>query len=351
MCSAEAAPTTRRGASPPNGATPLPDGGVLVTEIGGWIDRLAAGGRLLWSARSPVAYPSDAQLLPNGRVLVASFTDPGRIVIMDTRGNVTWSFGPRAGRTACEALARGALAERPDRRERRLQPPDHRDRPANEADRLAVRPHGRVRHGGRLLNKPDGLDLLPAAGKAPAAKPKPQPKPAPKLQALVARRVGSLPQAASRVAAVALPNGRILALGGLVAGSSSDQVLLGPPAHLRAAGHLPTRPMTRPPRWPARARTSSAAARPSRAPRSSASTQRLGPQGPRATSGSRSPTSAPPTSAAAPTSSAATRARASRPPCSASVPAVPRHWSRGFRRGCATPASPRSAGRSTWPAG
>src|SRR5207302_4774706 len=38
----------------------------------------------------------------------------------------------------------------------------------------------------------------------------------------------------------ALPGGRILALGGLVAGSSSTQVLVGSPNHLRPAGHLPT---------------------------------------------------------------------------------------------------------------
>jgi hypothetical protein len=51
-----------------------------VTEIGGWIDRLAADGHLVWSLRSPVSYPSDAQLLPDGNVLVCAFTNPGRIV-------------------------------------------------------------------------------------------------------------------------------------------------------------------------------------------------------------------------------------------------------------------------------
>src|SRR5438128_247028 len=46
----------------PNGATPLPDGGMLVTEIGGWVDRIDAGGRLVYSVRTPTTYPSDAQL-------------------------------------------------------------------------------------------------------------------------------------------------------------------------------------------------------------------------------------------------------------------------------------------------
>src|SRR5207244_573106 len=69
-----------RGFASPNGDTPLPDGGLLVTEIGGWIDRLARDGHLVWSVASPIGYPSDAQLLPNGNILVAGFTTPGKIV-------------------------------------------------------------------------------------------------------------------------------------------------------------------------------------------------------------------------------------------------------------------------------
>jgi hypothetical protein len=88
-----------RGFDSPNGDTPLADGGLLVTEIGGWIDRLDASGRLVWSFRSPVTYPSDAQLLPDGRVLVTSFSSPGRIVIVDRFGHVDWSFGARAAAT------------------------------------------------------------------------------------------------------------------------------------------------------------------------------------------------------------------------------------------------------------
>src|SRR5947208_14299885 len=88
-----------RGFASPNGDTPLPDGGLLVTEIPGWIDRLDARGRLVWSVRSPIAYPSDAQLLPNGRILVAGFTVPGKIGEMTRSGRVTWSFGATSGRT------------------------------------------------------------------------------------------------------------------------------------------------------------------------------------------------------------------------------------------------------------
>ena len=83
--------------SDPNGDTPLPDGGVLVTEIGGWVDRLDAHGRLVWSITTPTDYPSDAQLMPDGNVLVASYTSPGRIDIISPRGRVLWTYGPASG--------------------------------------------------------------------------------------------------------------------------------------------------------------------------------------------------------------------------------------------------------------
>ena len=226
-----------RGFDSPNGDTPLPDGGLLVTEIGGWIDRIAANGSLLWSIRSPVAYPSDAQLLPNGRVLVASFTSPGRIVIVDRQGRVTWSFGAASGP---DSLDKPSLAVRwPNGMIVANDDYNHRVIVINPRTKRIVWQYG---HTGVLgtapgyLNKPDGLDLLPAAV-VPAPKRAPL-RPAPKLH-LHVQRVGSLPQPVSKLAVVALPGGRILALGGLVGGSSSTEVLLGPPSRLRAAGRLP----------------------------------------------------------------------------------------------------------------
>jgi hypothetical protein len=83
--------------SEPNGDTPLPDGGVLVTEIGGWVDRFNASGQLLFSIRTPTTYPSDAQLLTNGDVLVAGFNVPGRVDILTPAGRVLWTYGPSSG--------------------------------------------------------------------------------------------------------------------------------------------------------------------------------------------------------------------------------------------------------------
>ena len=226
-----------RGFSSPNGDTPLPDGGLLVTEIGGWIDRLAPDGRLMWSIRSPVAYPSDAQLLPSGRVLLASFTVPGKIVIVDRSGHVDWSFGAQSGpnRLAKPSLAvrwrNGLIAANDDY--------NHRVIVIDPRTKRIVWQYGHTGVAGHrpgYLDKPDGLDLLPGfAASAPTRAAPARPAPA----KLTVRRVGGLPQPTSRLAAVALPGGRILALGGLVAGSSSTQVLVGTPAHLRSAGRLP----------------------------------------------------------------------------------------------------------------
>ena len=52
-------------------------------------------------------------------------------------------------------------------------------------------------------------------------------------------RIGSLPLAFSKAAAVALPHGRLMVLGGYTGAGSLDTILAGPPGRLRAIGHLP----------------------------------------------------------------------------------------------------------------
>jgi len=56
---------------------------------------------------------------------------------------------------------------------------------------------------------------------------------------LTVTRIGALPQAISRAAAVALPGGKLMILGGLVGNNSIDTILAGPPNRLRVVGHLP----------------------------------------------------------------------------------------------------------------
>lgn len=52
-------------------------------------------------------------------------------------------------------------------------------------------------------------------------------------------RIGSLPRSFSKAAAVALPHGRLMVLGGYTGAGSLDTILAGAPAHLRVVGRLP----------------------------------------------------------------------------------------------------------------
>jgi hypothetical protein len=219
--------------SSPNGATPLPDGGVLVTEIGGWVDRIGRGGRLLYTVPTPTNYPSDAQLLPNGNLLVAGFNTPGRVDEITPKGRVVWTFAP----TGYWSLDRPSLAVRwPNGKIAITDDWHHRVLAVDKRTKKVVWSYGHLNQPGTApgyLNKPDGLDLLPV----PVAK-EPVAASAPAAVGLVTR-IGTLPQPLSKAVAVAFPNGELLVLGGLVNGSSTDQILAGAPSSLRAAGSLP----------------------------------------------------------------------------------------------------------------
>jgi hypothetical protein len=145
----------------PNGDTPLPDGGVLVTEIGGWIDRFSRDRRLVYSIRAPTTYPSDAQLLPDGNVLVAGFNTPGRIDVLTPKGKVVWTYGPTSGRGELDrpslavAFANGTIAATDDWH--------HRVVLIDRKTRRIVWQYGHFDQPGSApgyLNKPDGLQLI-----------------------------------------------------------------------------------------------------------------------------------------------------------------------------------------------
>jgi hypothetical protein len=219
------------------------DGGILVTEIGGWIDRLDRSGRLVWSVRSPVSYPSDAQLLPDGRILVCGFTTPGRVVELTRSGKVVWSFGTSSGPNRLDRpslairLPNGLIAVNDDWRHRVILVDPRSSRIVwqyGHTDVASASPG--------YLDKPDGMDFLPAStGQAVVAAPGSarltrQPTSTPSVRVI---RGGSLPQPISRLAAVSLPDGRVVALGGLAAGRSTDDILAGAPGGLRPVGRLP----------------------------------------------------------------------------------------------------------------
>ncbi len=147
-----------------NGDTPTPDGGVLVSEIPGhWVDSIAADGRLRWSVQAPVAYPSDPQPLPGDRVLLADYSTPGHVVVMDRHGNVLWRYGPSSGQgelnhpSLAMELPNGDIAVNDDYRNRVVVIDPRSDR--------IVWQYGHTDEGGTApgyLHIPDGMDFVPA---------------------------------------------------------------------------------------------------------------------------------------------------------------------------------------------
>jgi len=145
-----------------NGATPLPDGGTLVSEINGsWIDDIAANGRLRWTVQAPVSYPSDPQLLAPNRILLADYSKPGEAVIMTRQGHVLWRYAPSSGPgeldhpSLATRIAPGLIAINDDYR--------HRVVLVSIRTRRIVWQYGHTDVPGRgpgYLHTPDGLDLL-----------------------------------------------------------------------------------------------------------------------------------------------------------------------------------------------
>jgi hypothetical protein len=146
-----------------NGDTPLPDGGVLVSEIeGSWIDFFSRTGRLLRSFQAPVSYPSDPQPLPGGRILLADYAKPGAAVILDRHGKVRWRYGPTSGWGALDhpslaiMLPNGDVAINDDYNDRVVIVDPKQRRIVWQYGRLA-----RPGTGRNELNTPDGMDYIP----------------------------------------------------------------------------------------------------------------------------------------------------------------------------------------------
>lgn len=85
----------------PNGDFPAPNQGMLVTQINGNdAIRLNKNGQVLWTLHFPQAfyYPSDANFTPTGNVIVAFYTNPGAVVIMNpSTGKAVWTYDPSSG--------------------------------------------------------------------------------------------------------------------------------------------------------------------------------------------------------------------------------------------------------------
>jgi hypothetical protein len=147
----------------PNGDTPYSGGRMLITEItGSWVDAIGPHNKVLWTVQAPVAYPSDAQWLGHGRILLADYSAPGHVLIMTKTGRVLWRYGPATGTGALDHpslalnLPNGLIAVNDDYNDRVVLIDPSKNR--------IVWQYGVDKQPGTapgLLNTPDGMDFLP----------------------------------------------------------------------------------------------------------------------------------------------------------------------------------------------
>jgi outer membrane protein assembly factor BamB len=147
----------------PNGDTPLPDGGLLITEIrGSRVVRLDAHGRVVFDVHVPATYPSDAQLDASGAIVVVDYANPGAILRVSPTGHVLWRYRPRSGTGRLDhpslavPLANGTIVLNDDFRHRVIVVDPVRGR--------IVWQYGHTDRPGRrpgYLWVPDGIDVVP----------------------------------------------------------------------------------------------------------------------------------------------------------------------------------------------
>jgi outer membrane protein assembly factor BamB len=156
-----------------NGDTPLPDGHILVSEINGsYLDEFTLSGKLVRVYHAPVSYPSDPQLTLKGNILLADYTSPGGLVILDRRsGRVLWQYRVSSGPgrldhpSLAAMLPNGMIAVNDDY--------NHRVVIIDPRTKRIVWHYGHRGTSGTAhdyLNTPDGFDFVPVT---PAGKPDP----------------------------------------------------------------------------------------------------------------------------------------------------------------------------------
>jgi len=134
----------------------MTNGHYLVTEINGdWIDEMDLNAKVYSAVHPPgVQYPSDTNEVSPGVYLTADYSQPGAIETFDAGGHLLWRFAPTGTDALNKPLTRPFTPERRHPRQRRLQPPRHRDRPPHQPHRVAIRPNRGTRQHARPAPDP-----------------------------------------------------------------------------------------------------------------------------------------------------------------------------------------------------
>jgi hypothetical protein len=153
----------------PNGDTPLADGNVLISEINGsWVSEYTPQGKLVWTVKLPVGYPSDPQQLGPDLYLLSDYSHPGGFVEFTREGQITYRYQPPSGQgemnqpSLTELLPSGVFMSNDDYRDRMVA--------IDPATQALVWQYGVTDMAGTApgyLNIPDGFDLLMGGGTMP----------------------------------------------------------------------------------------------------------------------------------------------------------------------------------------
>ncbi len=153
----------------PNGDTPLANGDLLVSEINGsWVTEYTQAGKLVWTVRLPISYPSDPQQIGPDRYLIADYAAPGQILEFNRQGQILYRYAPAAGPgmldhpSLTELLPSGVFMTNDDY--------NHRMVATDPKTGALVWQYGVTGQPGTrpgLLNTPDGFDVLLPNGTTP----------------------------------------------------------------------------------------------------------------------------------------------------------------------------------------
>ncbi len=146
----------------PNGDTPLPNGHTLVSNIVGHsLLELDENWKPVFSMSLPLQYPSDPQMTKAGNILIAGYTNPGKIMEVSKDGKIVWQQAETSGplRMKFPSLAielpNGNILANDDDNDRVIV--------IDKATHAILWQYGVVGKPGRSpgqVNDPDGVDII-----------------------------------------------------------------------------------------------------------------------------------------------------------------------------------------------
>jgi hypothetical protein len=153
----------------PNGDTPLADGTILISEIGGsWVSDYSTAGALVWSAHLDLSYPSDPQQIGPDEYMISGYTSPGQIAEFNSQGVITYRYDVASGPgelnhpSLAELLPSGVFMLNDDQNDRMLAID-----PATEAAVWQYGVQGVPGPAPGMLDSPDGFDFIMNGGSTP----------------------------------------------------------------------------------------------------------------------------------------------------------------------------------------